>query len=134
VADLKGKRILVTGGAGFIGSHIVDLLCDEGCIEIVAVDNMVRGRPENLKRAVGRGPVRLVDGDIRDSQLMALLVKGADIVFHQAALRITHCAAEPRQAMEVMRSAQCRKGYRRVVGLRLWHGGGIPDHRAAKFL
>lgn len=102
MADLKGKRILVTGGAGFIGSHIIDLLCDEGSIEIVALDNMVRGRPENLKRALTRGPVRLVQGDIRDTQLMAQLVRSSDIVFHQAALRITHCAAEPRQAMEVM--------------------------------
>ncbi len=102
MADLKGKRVLVTGGAGFVGSHIVDLLCDEGCIEIVALDNMVRGRPENLRRALTRGPVRLIHGDIRDAKLMASLVKGADIVFHQAALRITHCAAEPRTAMEVM--------------------------------
>jgi UDP-glucose 4-epimerase len=84
LADLKGKRVLVTGGAGFIGSHIVDLLCDEGCVEIVALDNMVRGRPENLKRASTRGPVRLVHGDIRDGKLMAALVKSADIVFHQA--------------------------------------------------
>ena len=89
MADLKGKRILVTGGAGFIGSHIADLLCDEGCIEIVALDNMVRGRPENLARAMARGPVRIVQGDIRDGRLMAQLVKAADIVFHQAALRIT---------------------------------------------
>jgi UDP-glucose 4-epimerase len=102
LAQLKGKRVLVTGGAGFIGSHIVDLLCDEGCVEIVALDNMVRGRPENLKHASTRGPVRLVHGDIRDAKLMAPLVKAADIVFHQAALRITHCAAEPRLAMEVM--------------------------------
>ena len=102
MADLKGKRVLVTGGAGFIGSHIVDLLCDEGCTEIVALDNMVRGRPENLIRARANGPVRLVHGDIRDGILMASLVKAADIVFHQAALRITHCAAEPRLAMEVM--------------------------------
>jgi UDP-glucose 4-epimerase len=102
LADLKGKRILVTGGAGFIGSHIIDLLCDEGCIEIVALDNMIRGRPENLRRPLTRGPVRLVQGDIRDGKLLASLVKAADIVFHQAALRITHCAAEPRLAMEVM--------------------------------
>jgi UDP-glucose 4-epimerase len=77
-------------------------LCDEGCVEIVALDNMVRGRPENLKQASTRGPVRLVHGDICDNKLMAPLVKAADIVFHQAALRITHCAAEPRLAMEVM--------------------------------
>jgi UDP-glucose 4-epimerase len=102
VANLKGKRILVTGGAGFIGSHIVDLLSTEGCAEIVALDNMVRGRPENLEQAIAHGPVRLVNGDIRDSKLMASLVQAADIVFHQAALRITHCAAEPRLAMEVM--------------------------------
>ncbi|WP_213287365.1 NAD-dependent epimerase/dehydratase family protein [Bradyrhizobium sp. sGM-13] len=99
---MKGRRILVTGGAGFIGSHIIDLLCDEGCAEIVALDNMVRGRPENLRRAISRGPVRLVHGDIRDGKLMAALVQAADVVFHQAALRITHCAAEPRLAMEVM--------------------------------
>ena len=102
VTDLKGKRVLVTGGAGFIGSHIVDLLSDEDCTEIVALDNMVRGRPENLARARANDRVRLVHGDIRNAGLMATLVKAADIVFHQAALRITHCAAEPRLAMDVM--------------------------------
>ena len=102
MTDLRGKRILVTGGAGFIGSHIVDLLCKENCAEIVAIDNMVRGRSANLEHAIAQGPVRLVEGDIRDSSLMASLVRSADIVFHQAALRITHCAAEPRLAMEVM--------------------------------
>ncbi len=102
MAELRGKRVLVTGGAGFIGSHIIDLLVDENCREIVAIDNMVRGRPENLSGAMRRAPVTLVQGDIRDRKLMASLVSNADIVFHQAALRITQCAAEPRAAMEVM--------------------------------
>jgi UDP-glucose 4-epimerase len=102
VADLKGKKILITGGAGFVGSHIADLLCDEGCSEIIVVDNMVRGRPENLQHAREHGPVRLVRGDIRDTNLLARLVEQADIVFHQAALRIAQCAAEPRAGMEVM--------------------------------
>ena len=99
---LEGKKILVTGGAGFVGSHIIDLLIDEGCEEIVAIDNLVRGRPENLADARARAPVRLIEGDIRDSQLMEDLVGNADVVFHQAALRITHCAEEPRLALEVM--------------------------------
>lgn len=100
--DLKGKHALVTGGAGFVGSHIIDLLVDEGCREIVAIDNMVRGRPDNLAAALRRGPVRLVEGDIRDRDLMERLVRDADVVFHQAALRITHCAEAPRMALEVM--------------------------------
>lgn len=120
--NLKGKRVLVTGGAGFIGSHIIDSLIDEGCAEIVAVDNMVRGRPENLAAARQRGPVRLVVGDIRDLRLMAELVKNADAVFHQAALRITQCAEEPREALSVMVDAtyelleQCIKhGVEKVI-------------------
>ncbi len=99
---LAGKKVLVTGGAGFIGSHIIDLLIDEGCAEIVAIDNMARGRPGNLADALARGPVRLLEGDIRDPELMEELVKDADLVFHEAALRITQCAEEPREALEVM--------------------------------
>jgi UDP-glucose 4-epimerase len=101
--NLKGKRILVTGGAGFIGSHIVDYLVEEGCSTIMVVDNMTRGRPENLTKA--NGHVDLIKSDIRDHNLMERLIACADIVFHQAALRITHCAADPRSAMEVMANA-----------------------------
>jgi UDP-glucose 4-epimerase len=102
MADLSGKRVLITGGAGFIGSHIVDLLLDENCGEITVLDNMIRGRPENLSHASARRSIRIVEGDIRDTNLLASLVRRSDIVFHQAALRITQCAAEPRAAMEVM--------------------------------
>ena len=102
IMELEGKRILITGGAGFVGSHIIDQLVDEDCAEIVAIDNMVRGCPENLSDALARDPVRLLEGDIRDRELMEELVSGADVVFHQAALRITHCAEEPRLALEIM--------------------------------
>jgi UDP-glucose 4-epimerase len=99
---LEGKRALVTGGAGFVGSHIVDLLVREGCAEIVAIDNMERGLPENLNDAMASGRVRLLEADIRNRTVMNELVSNSDIVFHQAALRITQCAEEPRLALEVM--------------------------------
>ena len=104
--SLRGLRCLVTGGAGFVGSHIIDLLVAAGCAEIVAVDNMVRGRPENLARAMrDSNRIQLVEGDIRNTTLMQSLVEGTDIVFHQAALRITQCAQEPRAGFEVMVAA-----------------------------
>jgi len=93
---------LVTGGAGFVGSHIVDRLVDSGCAEIIVIDNFVRSRPTNLAGALRGGRVSLVQGDIRDQALMRRLVAGVDTVFHQAALRITHCAAEPDEAIAVM--------------------------------
>ncbi len=99
---LSGQRILVTGGAGFIGSHIIDVLLTHDTGEIVALDNMVRGRPANLERALASGRVRLIEGDIRDHRLLDGLVAENDVVFHQAALRITQCAAEPRHAFDVM--------------------------------
>ncbi|QUS35106.1 NAD-dependent epimerase/dehydratase family protein [Falsirhodobacter algicola] len=100
--SLRGKRILITGGSGFVGSHIVDALLREDCGLVTVVDNMVRGRPENLAAARPDPRLRLIEGDIRDAALMDGLVADADIVFHQAALRITHCAAEPDAAMQVM--------------------------------
>jgi UDP-glucose 4-epimerase len=99
---IRGQRVLVTGGAGAVGSNLVDQLVVAGAAEIVVLDNFVRGRHENLESALVRGPVRLVTGDICDRALVGRLTEGIDIVFHQAALRITHCAQEPRLAVEVM--------------------------------
>jgi UDP-glucose 4-epimerase len=99
---IAGRRFLVTGGAGTIGSTIVDQLVAAGADEIVVLDNLVRGRPENLTLARESGPIRFVNGDIRDRDLVRSLMPGIDVVFHQAAIRITQCASEPRLALEVL--------------------------------
>ncbi|MFL5862638.1 MAG: NAD-dependent epimerase/dehydratase family protein [Solirubrobacteraceae bacterium] len=100
--SLRGQRALVTGGAGTIGSHLVDQLVERGANEIIVLDNFVRGRRANLDMALPSGIVRVVDGDIRDRALVRRVMKGIDIAFHQAAIRITQCAEEPRLALEVM--------------------------------
>jgi UDP-glucose 4-epimerase len=99
---MKGQRCLVTGGAGTIGSTIIDQLVAAGAAEVIVLDNLVRGRRENLAGALASGNVRLVEGDIRDRKLVTGVMSGMDLVFHQAAIRITQCATEPRLALEVL--------------------------------
>jgi nucleoside-diphosphate-sugar epimerase len=99
---MQGSRILVTGGAGFIGSAIVDQLLDAGAAEVRVLDNFVRGNWSNLERARACARVAVTEGDIRDAKLVDELTAGADYVFHEAALRITRCADAPREAVEVM--------------------------------
>ena len=96
------QKILVTGGAGLVGSHIIDQLVAADNPQVVALDNMVRGRRENLAWAIANGDVTLIEGDIRDRRLVAEVMQGVDVVFHQAAIRITQCAEEPRLALEVL--------------------------------
>ena len=103
--NIVGKKVLITGGAGFIGSQIAEILMDEKVEEIVCLDNMERGSKKNLEIAAAAGNLRLVEGDIRDRDLLDSLVADADLVFHMAALRITQCAAEPEHAFEVMARA-----------------------------
>ena len=100
--ELRGARAVVTGGAGLIGSHICDELVNAGAAEIVVVDNFVRGSRANLAWAVANGPVTIVDGDIRDRALIDEVMQDTDVVFHQAAIRITQCADEPRLALDVL--------------------------------
>lgn len=102
MSSLDGARVLVTGGAGTIGSHIVDQLLDAGAAHVDVLDNLVRGRLANLEKAFASGRVNLVAGDIRHRDLVHDLTRAADIVFHQAAIRITQCAEEPRLALEVL--------------------------------
>ena len=99
---IAGKRVLITGGAGLIGSHIADQLVGCRPAEIRILDNFARGRRENLAWASANGPVEVVDGDIRDVRAVRAAMDGIDIVFHQAALRITQCAEDPRLALDVL--------------------------------
>lgn len=100
---IEGQRCIVTGGAGTIGSTIVDQLVEQRAAEIIVLDNLVRGRMENLARALSSGAkIRFVEGDIRNRELVTELMAGIDLVFHQAAIRITQCAEEPRLAMDVL--------------------------------
>ena len=83
-------RVLVTGGAGFIGSHLVDALVDEGA-EVTVLDNLVTGRASNLD-----GPARLVEGSILDADLVDKEVEAADEVFHlAAAVGVRHIVDDP---------------------------------------
>ena len=100
--EIRNKRALITGGAGLVGSHIADQLVAEGAAEIVVFDNFVRGRRENLGDALASGRVRIVEGDIRNRDQLAEVIRGVDLLFHQAAIRITQCAQEPRLALEVL--------------------------------
>jgi UDP-glucose 4-epimerase len=100
--SLFGSRVLITGGAGAIGSNLCDLLVQAGAREILVLDNFVRGRRDNLAWAEANGPVEVVEGDICDRALVDELTEGIDVVFHQAAIRITQCAEEPRLAKEIM--------------------------------
>jgi UDP-glucose 4-epimerase len=101
--DLAGKRLVVIGGAGLIGSHTVDLLTQEDVREIIIYDNFVRGRPENLQEALKDPRVKIFDvgGDIGQTDILAEALKGADGVFHFAALWLLQCWDFPRAAFDV---------------------------------
>jgi UDP-glucose 4-epimerase len=119
---MEGKRILITGGAGLIGSHIADLVARQRPAEIVIFDNFVRGRLDNLAEAQKLARVTIVEGDVRNSAAVAASMAGIDLLFHQAAIRITQCAEEPRLAHDVLATgtfnvleAAVAAGVKRVV-------------------
>ena len=99
--NLEGSRVLITGGAGLVGSHIADRLAAEDVEEVVVLDNMVRGRIANLDYAQRNlRKLTVVEGDITDAATVRDAMKGINFVFHQAALRITQCAEVPRMAID----------------------------------
>ncbi|WP_031430515.1 NAD-dependent epimerase/dehydratase family protein [Methylomicrobium agile] len=100
---IKNANILVTGGCGLIGSTTVDLLLrDCSPARIVIFDNLSRGTPANVENALKDPRVQLIQEDIRNRDAVHKAMQGMDAVVHLAALRITACAGQPREAMEVM--------------------------------
>jgi UDP-glucose 4-epimerase len=115
-------RVMVTGGGGLIGSHLVDALLEAGAPDVVVLDDFSRGRRENLSRAAASGRLRIVEGDVRDPRDVARAMDGASVVFHEAGIRITQCAEDPRLAKEIMvdgtfnvLEGAVRAGVRRIV-------------------
>jgi len=101
--DLRGKKLLVIGGAGLIGSHCVDELVKEDVTEIRVYDNFVRGTHENLAGALRDPRVKVFDvgGDICQTDILDASMKGTDGVFHLAALWLLQCHEFPRAAFDV---------------------------------
>jgi UDP-glucose 4-epimerase len=120
--NLTDEKIVVIGGAGFIGSHIVDQLLAEPVREIVVIDNFVRGGLANIERSLADPRVRVVEGNITSPDFLEGLLENAAGVFHLAALWLFECVHEPRSAVEVnvvgtynVVEAAARAGVRKVV-------------------
>jgi UDP-glucose 4-epimerase len=101
--DIRGSRVLVVGGAGFIGSHIVDELTHEDLKEIIVYDNFCRGTMTNLEETQNDPRVRIyeIGGDICQTDILNSAVKGVDYVIHLAALWLLQCYEYPRAAFDV---------------------------------
>jgi UDP-glucose 4-epimerase len=133
--NLSGATVLVTGGAGLVGSATIDLLLQSGDpARVVILDNLSRGTTTNIEPALRDPRVVLLERDIRDRAAVESAMTGVDAVMHFAALRITSCAAEPREAFEVMCAgsynvveAAQRANVRRVVAASTASVYGLAD-------
>ncbi len=102
---IENSNIFITGGAGFIGSFVVEQLLPHKPARIFILDNLIRGSHENMKNFIDNPIVEFCEGDIRDQLLIDKYMSQSDYLFHMAALRINACAANPREGFEVMTKA-----------------------------
>lgn len=93
-------KVLITGGAGFIGSHLAHKLVDEG-YNVVVLDNLQRGRTEYISDLISKKTAQFVEGDVRDSKTVFECAKDAKYVFHEASLCINYCFAHPEECLDV---------------------------------
>jgi UDP-glucose 4-epimerase len=100
--DIRGRKVLVTGGAGFVGSHLVDSLAAQGC-DIAVLDELSMGTEENLEQARRNGNVSLVPGSVEDESLVRHLIVGEQrtVIFHLASLNLLRSVADPRRDLLV---------------------------------
>ncbi len=101
--DIRGKNLVVIGGAGLIGSHLVDSLLEEDVKSVTIYDNFVRGSEANIAAALADDRVKVYEagGDITQTDILGSALKGADGVFHLAALWLLQCHEYPRSAFDV---------------------------------
>lgn len=99
---ISDKTIFITGGAGFIGSYVVEELLFYKPRQIIIVDNFLRGTKENMNNFIQNPIVKFIEGDIRNTELMEDCISKSDYIFHMAALRINACNADPSEGFDVI--------------------------------
>ena len=99
--NIEGSKILVTGGAGFIGSFVVSELLKEDIGEVVIYDNLARGEMHYINEQLGDARCKFFKGDLRETDLLDTAMQGCDYVIHLAAMWLLHCKDYPRTAFDV---------------------------------
>lgn len=99
---IRNSTILITGGAGFIGSYLAEELLKYSPGKIIILDNLIRGSFENMKEFINNPAVEFIEGDIKKESLLEKCISQSDYIFHMAALRINACAADPADGFETM--------------------------------